>query len=552
MSTSKKSSSGFLVQGSILAMASLISRIIGLLYRVPMTSILGDVGNDYYSGAFEIYNILLLISSFSLPLAVSKLVSARMAKGEKKNAYRVVKGALLFAVISGICAGLFVYFGAEYITKTLLKTPMSVFALKVLSPTLLIVAVLGVLRGFFQGLGTMMPSAVSQIIEQFVNAIISVTAAWFLFSYGSKVGAVLGNSDKYSAAYGAAGGTLGTSLGAFAGFLFILFVFLLYRKVFKKQMRRNSSSQVESYPYIFQILFFTIVPVLLSTTIYNISSVLDQGIFKNAVLYMGHSSDDMEVWWGVFSGKYKLMINVPISIASAMAASCVPSLTAAYASGQKKQVKQQIATSIRFVMVIAFPCMVGMAVLAGPIMEFLFHDKSLLSQRMMQTGAISILFYSLSTLSNGLLQGINQMKVPVKNALISLAAHLILLLVLLLVFDLHIYGVVYANIFFAFLMCVLNAKALKKYGKSRINYSKTLLIPAISSVVMGGVVYIVYKGCYVIFKSVSLGMTLSVIIGALVYGILLLGLKGLTEEELNHVPKGHLLIAFGKKIHIIK
>ena len=164
-SNKKKSNSNFLVQGTILAVASIISRMIGLVYRIPLRSILGDIGMSYYSCAFEIYNMLLLISSYSLPTAVSKLVSARVAKGEKKNAYRVFKGAFLFAVVSGSVAAVIIYFGASYITGTLLKTPLSIFAVKILAPTLLVVAILGVLRGFFQGLGTMMPSAVSQIIE---------------------------------------------------------------------------------------------------------------------------------------------------------------------------------------------------------------------------------------------------------------------------------------------------------------------------------------------------------------------------------------------------
>ena len=154
MSTKKKSESGFLVQGSILAVASIISRIIGLLYRIPLTAIIGDIGNDYYGAAMEVYSILLLISSYSLPLAVSKLVSTRVAKSERKNAYRLFKGALIFALISGTIAALIVYFGAEVITVYLVKTPLSIFALKVLAPTLLIVAVLGVVRGFFQGMGT--------------------------------------------------------------------------------------------------------------------------------------------------------------------------------------------------------------------------------------------------------------------------------------------------------------------------------------------------------------------------------------------------------------
>ena len=108
----------------------------------------------------------------------------------------------------------------------MLNTPLSIFALKVLAPTILVVAVLGVLRGFFQGLGTMMPSAISQIIEQIANAIVSIAAAYILYGYGARIGAVLGNKEKYGSAYGAAGGTLGTNMGAVFALLFLGMLFL--------------------------------------------------------------------------------------------------------------------------------------------------------------------------------------------------------------------------------------------------------------------------------------------------------------------------------------
>lgn len=219
MGKTKNSDTSFILQGSILAIASLISRIVGLIYRIPLTAIIGKTGNDYYGTAFSIYNIILIISSYSLPLAVSKLVASRMGKGRTKDAYRVFKGTLLFAVISGGAGALLLYFGADYFTGTLLKTPLSCIALKVLAPTIFIVALLGVFRGFFQGLNTMMPSAFSQVAEQILNAVVSVVAAYMLYSYGKKVGAVLGDADNYAAAYGAAGGTLGTSAGSSLLFL---------------------------------------------------------------------------------------------------------------------------------------------------------------------------------------------------------------------------------------------------------------------------------------------------------------------------------------------
>lgn len=551
MSDSRKKESGFLVQGSILAIASIISRIIGLIYRVPLTAIIGNNGNSYYSCAYEIYSMLLLISSYSLPMAVSKLVSTRVAKGDFKNAFRVFKGAFLFAVCSGMIATLIVYFGAEVITR-LMKTPMSIFALKVLAPTLIVMAILGVLRGFFQGMGTMMPSAVSQIIEQIINAIISVWAAYMLASYGNKVGAVLGSSEDYAAAYGAAGGTLGTAMGAFFALLFSIFVFATYSPVFKKRMKQGRRKRTESYGYIFQILLLTIVPVLLSTTIYNISSVIDQGIYKNVALQQGFSNKQMDELWGIFSGKYKVLINVPISIASAMAASCVPSLAAAYAKRDAKLVRRRINTSIRFIMVIAFPCAVGIGVLASPIMQLLFGDGGKEVELMLRLGAVSVVFYSLSTLSNGLLQGINRMQAPVKNALIALILHIAVLLGCMYGLKLSIYSVVIANAFFALIMCFLNAHSLKRYTRYRQEIGKTFIIPAISAGMMGVVVYFGYQFLHKLIPVNAICTLISILLGGIIYVVLLFLLRGLNEEEVLAFPKGASLVRILKKLHLLR
>lgn len=548
----KKSSTSFLIQGSILAVASIVSRIIGLIYRIPLTDIIGDAGNNYYGTAFKIYNILLIISSYSLPLAVSKLVSANYSQGRRRNVYRILKSALVFGAISGTGAALILLFGAEFITGTLMKTPLSIFAVRVLVPVLVIVAILGVMRGFFQGLGTMMPSAVSQILEQIANAIVSVWAAYVLASYGAKAGALLGNQDDYSAAYGAAGGTIGTGAGAAVALLFCTFVLLTYLGSFKKRMRKERHSNVDSYASIIKILIITIIPVLLSSTIYNCSTIIDEGVYKHIAAFQGYAAKEYGNWNGIYSGKYTVLINVPMSIASALAASSVPSLTAAFASGKRQEVKRQIGTATRFVMVVAFPCTVGMGVLASPIMQMLFHDSSEMAGRMMQVGAIAILFFSLSTLSNGLLQGINRMKEPIKNAVIALILHLILLAALMLLLDLNIYAVVIANAFFGLLMCILNARSLKKYSGFRQETKKTFFVPAIASAGMGIVVYGVYHALLYLFRINTVATILAIVAGAVVYAVLLLLLKGLNEQEILRFPKGRILVTLAKKMHLLK
>ena len=556
---SNKSDASFLIQGSILAVASIISRIVGLLYRVPLTATIGKTGNDYYGTAYEIYNIILLISSYSIPLAVSKLVSARVSNQKFKDAYKVLCSALVFAIITGGLASCIVFFGAEFFTGVCLKTPLAAIALKVLAPTLFIVAILGVIRGFFQGLGTMIPSAISQVIEQIINAIVSVVAANLLFSYGKKVGAVLGDKNNYAAAFGAAGGTLGTLTGAVFALVFLIFIFFAYKKVFKKLIQKDKSKENEGFYTIFSLLIMTCIPVLLSTTVYNISSIIDQGIFKNISVIQGYDKKQISEFWGVFTGQYKVLINVPISIASALAASTVPSLTSAYYSGDQERVKKQIIMGDRFIMIVAFPCAIGMAVLASPIMQLLFRDNDSTSALMLIVGSCSIVFYSISTLSNAILQGIDKLSVPVFNAVIALVAHLFVLILLLCVFRLNIFAVIGANAFYALLMCYLNGKAVKKYSNVKYDIGLIFVKPFIAAAIMGFFVYLSYRLIYAILclnmsNSIAnaIGCIVAIIVGGIIYFAALLLVKGIDDAILAKIPGGKFISKIAYSLHLLR
>ncbi len=551
-----KSDSTFLVQGSILAIASIVSRVIGLLYRIPMTNIIGEYGNDYYSCAYEIYSMVLLISSYSLPMAVSKLVSTRMTKHENQNANRVFWGALLIALITGIAGCIFVFFGAGFLTRVF-QTPLSFLALRVLAPTIIIVAVLGVIRGFFQGLNNMVPSAISQIIEQIVNAVVSVLAAFLLFGYGMRIASVLGGDQHYAEAYGAAGGTLGTSMGALAGLIFILILFLVFRRNFKKDIAREKSlglKEPEPFGSVLKMLLLTIFPILASTTLYNLVSIVDQGLFKNLAIAQGNSSDTVSLWWGVYSGYYRVLINVPIAISTAIATSSIPALAAAFARRDHEQVRHRISLAMRFIMLIAMPCAVGMAVLARPIINMLYNTtQDALAALLIQTGAISILFYSISTLSNAVLQGIDHLRIPIRNAVISLAVNIASVPVCLYVFHLNIYTMIAGNIIFSLVMCILNGRSVHKYSGYSPNIRKTYVLPAIASVIMGVIVYAVY---YLLHRFVIHSNTICTIIGIVVgivsYMIIILLIHGITEEELHSFPMGNRIIRIAKKLHLLR
>lgn len=550
-SGSKKSS--FLVQGSILAVASILSRMIGLVYRVVVTNILGDIGNDYYSCAFSVYSIMLTISSFSLPLAVSKLISARVARKEYKNVSKILRGALIFGLISGLIVGGICFFGADYITAEIMNTPMSALALRILAPTLVIVAVMGVLRGFFQGLGTMIPTATSQIIEQVINAGGSIVFALTFSGYGFEIGKAINDSDNYKAAYGAAGSTLGTSIGALAGLLFLVLVLVSYFPKLRKGKVKDPTKyrDTEKYSTIVQLMLLTIIPVLLSTTVYQLSDFLDQSIYKKIMALLNYSATDTSINWGIYSGRCLVLISIPITIANSVSASVIPSLTAAITEGNHRLVRHKINLAIRFVMIIAFPCAVGMGILSSPILQLLYRDTRQLPASLITIASISIVFYSLSTLTNGILQGVDKLMTPVRNGLISLVLHVITLVVCMFFFDLNIYAVVISNIIFPLSVTVLNALSIKSHLSYRQEIYRTFIIPAISSAIMGLIIFGIYNLIMHFAGINALATIVSIILAIPVYFILLLGLRGITERELRELPKGRKILRIAKKLHLM-
>ena len=540
--------SNFIVQGGILAVAGIISRIIGFVYRIPLQNTIGDAGMGYYSAAFQIYSIMLIISSYSLPVAVSKLVAARAAKGQYRNARRFFHGALMFAILTGGATCFVVLFGADQLAGNIMSMPKSAIALRMLAPTLLIVAIMGVIRGYFQGLGTMVPTAFSQLIEQIVNAVISVVAGVYLYEYGTKVAALL-RDDAFAPAWGAAGGTLGTGAGAVAGLFVLLIMFLVHKRRMKKDIIRDNAKHVDSFGRIFSVILVTVLPVILSTTIYNISDTLDQGVFNYVMDVKGFSSIKAE-YWGIYSGKYRVLTNVPIALANAVCSSMMPSLAACMENKERRLARHKVAIGIRFVMIISIPCAVGLAILGRPLISLMFTGEVDIPAKLLMMGSASVVFYSLSTLSNGILQGIDKMRIPVRNAAIALVLHLGILYLTISVFDWKLYGVVISCMAFGLLMCILNWISIAKHLRYHQEMRRTFLIPIISSLVMGGVVWLLY---YILAKSSTelVSVVISAVVGMLVYFVVLLLLRGIRESELRGLPGGGVIVGIARLFRLM-
>ena len=550
---SKKSSSktNFLAQGTILVIASFVAKAIGMIYRIPLTHILGDDGNGYYSTANEIYTIILMISSFSLPLAVSRLVAEREYAGEVKNSYKVLICSLRFAAVTGGILSILTFLLGGVITKDVMGVELASYALRVLAPAIFLFALTGVLRGFFQGHGTMVPTAVSQIIEQIINAIVSVAGAYVMLQYGLKLGEKKGDAEL-GTALAAAGGTFGTVASVGVALLFMIVIYLGYRNGFKRRMKKDKTRRRESDRAIYRAITYTILPIVLSTLVYNISTIIDQGVFNHILAGMGFTQKQYATVWGIYSGKFRVLMNVPLSIASCLAPSVVPALTEAMANNDLREAGLRTRDTIRYTMVFTIPCAVGMAALARPIMMMLYgnNDSLALAAGIMQSGALLTVLLALSTLTTGILQGLGEMQAPLVHAATAVAIHLGFLVLFVVKFKWNIYGVVYANIIFGLIICLLNARSIRKKLHYRQEIKKTFLVPVIAAGVMGIAAYLVHR-VFNLFAGNTISTILAVCVGAVVYGICLVKLGGILEREIRRLPKGDLLADLLIRLNIL-
>lgn len=585
---------GFILQAGILATAGIICRIIGLLYRSPLTAIIGDRGNGYYSSAFNIYTIILLISSYSIPSAISKVIAQKLSDKEYRNAHRVFICALWYVLVVGGAASIFLFFGAPLLLEGPAATVLKVFA-----PTIFLYGILGVLRGYFQAHRTMVQTSVSQILEQMMNALISIGAALWLIS------ALLGSADYYvlekdgqvtfggevvveqaqtmldetgailldeeglpvyvlseeqeewntkHATYGAIGSAMGTGAGVLTALLFMWAIYLLNQKTFQKRIRRDDSGPVESYGQIFKTLTSVVLPFIMSTAIYNLSTSMNQTIYTKIAMHFNQVSEkDTFTSYGIFAGKAIVIRNIPIALASAMSSAVLPSISTAWAKEEYEDARDKVYRAIKVTMLISIPAGVGLIVLARPVMQFLFPQKESLetASGILMALGMSVLFYALSTVTNSVLQGIGKVNVPVKNAAVALLLQGITLTGLLLFTNLDLYGLVIAECLYSVVICLLNQRALSKYMKYKQEIFTTFFIPLLASALMGAFSWAIYQGIYLFIESNIVCLIVAVIFAVMIYFVLVILMKGMTEDELRAIPKGYLLVKVAKKLKMM-
>lgn len=524
----------FIREAGILAAAGIVVRIIGILYRTPLVMIIGDEGNGYYNTAYNIYAIILFISSYSIPAALSKIIAARLGLGEYRNAFRLFIGSIVYVIImGGIGSSVCFFFAGSFVGAN------SASVLRFFAPTIFLSGLLGCFRGFFQAQQTFVYTSVSQILEQIANAAVSIGGAYLITR------ALIGGTATQIAIGGATGSALGTGAGVLTALIFMVIIYSRRRAVIHAKVREDKTERILTPRDIARTILGIVTPVILSTCIYNLSTVVNLKFYQELSMRLkGMSEVIATTRYGLFSGKATNIINIPIAMGAAMSSAVIPAVSRSFERGEIEEVRNKIGKAIKVTMLIAIPCGFGLFVLSKPVTLLLYPQKEsvdLVSQ-MIKVLAVTVVFYCLSTLSNAVLQGAGFVQIPVINAAIALVIQSVAFILMVIYTNLDTFALCIATIIYSLLMCILNSRAMKKKSGYKQEVVKTFMLPSVASIIMAVVVAIVYRLVYTVTGNI-IALFTSVIIGGLIYGCLIIILKVADESELSMLPKGRTLVA---------
>ncbi len=543
MSTSKNSRATNLVrQGAILAFAGILARFIGFLYRMPLTAMLGDRGNAVYSSGYYIYTLFLIISSAGLPAAISKMVSERIAVNKYREAHSIFRISLIFAFFTGFISMLILYYGAIWL-ENFGGVTGSRYAIMTLAPTVFIVSIMSCFRGYFQGMKSTMPTAISQVTEQIINAIFSILMCYVLLNAAFTANFIGGNI-----AGAAAGGTIGTGVGALVGLLTLIYIYNKNKNEIYGHVK-NDLNSVKSSRLILKELVFTAVPIILGAAVFSITNIIDMKMIMARLMDSGaFTNNEAEVLYGQLTGKYLVITSLPISISTSLATASIPEIAEEIALKNKRAANEKINFTVKLTMIISIPAAIGISVLANPILWFLFP-----SQRdggiLLMVGGISVIFLALTQIMGGMLQGISKFYVPVFAAICGAFVKIILNYFLVAIPAINVVGAVIGTIACYMVASIIDCVYVQKTTNTKFDVMGIFIKPSISALAMGVSVFVSYKIIFIIFNIIvngyianSISMVCSVFIGVIIYFVCLYKIGGINKKEISNMPFGRKIV----------
>lgn len=514
-----------------LIISQCIVKILGLVYKLYLANKqgFGDSGNAIYNSGYQIYALLLTISSIGVPNAVAKLIAEKRFCGDEKEIAKILKSSLIIFSIIGITGSLILAISANLISNNLLNIKEAKYTIIALSPAIFNVCLISVYRGFYNGLNKVNITANSQTIEQILKTVFTIALVEIVF--------ILTNANTVAMA---AIANFATTLATLCSFIY------LYRKNNLKY--NNVRFEKKSVKKILKVSIPISLSAILASLNRNIDSITVVRFLKNSI-----GEYEAKIQYGILSGKIDVLSSLPVSFIIAIATTIIPTVSLVNAQNNKEHLRKIAKTYILYTILLVLPCSVGIIAFSDQILYLLFNNNN--GSILLKVSAISIIFISIEQITHAILQGIGKVFVPTISLLIGVIIKIILNINLIkLPQSYFIGGTVGACI--ATLMCHIVASNISFRVMIRnLNIKIKILKYVLKPVIASGIMLLCLYSSYFLLKGIiieNIAIILAILVAIFMYIASIFILKILNEEELSFIPFISNFIKFGEKIKIIR
>lgn len=533
------------VQGAaVLAVAGLLVKVLGAIFRIPLGNMIGTIGMANYNPAYYVYNLFLILATAGIPVAISRMVSERVSLGQFSEAHRVFKISRTLMLLIGGGSFLIVFFGAELFAE-LSNVPGAALAMRAISPALIFVPLMAAYRGYFQGMQDMKPTAISQVVEQIFRVAVGLSLAYFFFHSAKE----LGSASKFAPEEtGAAGATLGAAAGAVGGLLVMIIVYTLNKNKIRSRIareHRGTRSGRERSNTILKKIAAIAIPITVGAAIMPIVNLIDVAVVTRRLVDSGWDITVAKDMYGQLSAFAGSLINFPQVLTQAVAMSLVPLVAAAYKQKDMAYLRENVQTGLRMAVILGLPCAVGLFVMAEPILVLLYptqQSSAVSAAPCLMVMSVGVVFLSTVQTLTGVLQGVGKQMVPVKNLAVGVVVKLILTWTLTGIPAVNILGAATGTVTAYLIASILNIRAVCKYTGTHFDFMATAVKPFISSAVMGVCTWGCYYLLYMLFDGSRMATVLAILFAVIVYVIMIFATKTITKAEVEKMPKGDKLV----------
>ncbi|MFP4199358.1 MAG: putative polysaccharide biosynthesis protein [Halanaerobium sp.] len=522
----------FIKGAAILTAAGLAARVMGFGYRVILTRIIGAEGMGLYQMAYPIYTVLLVVSRSGIPVALAKLIADKIAVDKKKEAYKIFKVARKMSFIVGLIISIIMALSAKPLILLLSLDPRSYYAVLAISPAIFVVSIMASYRGFFQGLQDMVPTAKSQILEQFIRMFTMIGLVVFLVPFGLD--------------YAAAGASFGAVSGAFAGLLILLYIYTKRKKKIFSFLEGGYDSIELSTKSVVKRIVSLGIPITLGALVMPVMSLVDLVFVPNRLQAAGYMVREATTLYGMFSAVAMPLVNFPTIITVSLSASLVPAIAEAFTLGKQKLINYRTETALRLTILISLPSAAGLFLLAEPLTEIIFAEAG--AAVPLRFAAWGVFFIALQQTSTGILNGIGKTSIPARNLMIGAVFNAVINYTLTAIPRFGIRGAALGTTTGFAVAAFLNLYYVKKESGFTINSRSMILKPAASVFLMSVFVKVFYNSfkylleIYNLPYAYQLTTFTTVAAAAIFYFAVLLLFKEIKYNDIAMLP------LFGKKM----